>query len=478
MFRVQPTKSRAYRVAIIGLLALSVTSLGITIWVMAEFRNEQAIIEQLIRDLPARDLQAAETLAGDLRWQFRLTILFVINLVAAGIAVALLWRGYRTTQDSLRDLKALAGDILSSMDLAVLTIDLEGRVTSFNSRALELLGLQFDPVGAKIAELGNQIDLVSFCEQANEDLSIPTVKDFFLAEASGSGTRCLRTFCQPLRDVGNAMIGNVIQLRDVTEQIHIENQMRRMERFMGLGSLAAGLHHEIKNPLAALSLHVQLLEEQLENPSDEDEIQQMLHVIKTEVTRVGSVLEGFRDFASVARLHRERVDLYELIDQQTRLIRPRAEQFEVKLDVLPCETTLRPLFVDRVRIEQVLLNLMINALQAMPDGGTLTIQCESALFSGKEGIRVHVRDTGNGVPEAARSHLFDPYFTTKSDGVGMGLAVSDKIVRQHGGSLDFRTSDNGTTFEMLLPIDASDSDSKPDRADDPMLVQFENEINE
>jgi signal transduction histidine kinase len=238
------------------------------------------------------------------------------------------------------------------------------------------------------------------------------------------------------------------------------------------------LHHEIKNPLAALSLHVQLLEEQLENPGDEDEIHQMLHVIKTEVTRVGSVLEGFRDFASVGRLHRERVDIHELIDQQARLIRPRALQLGVELGVMPSETTLHSLFVDRVRIEQVLLNLLINALQAMPDGGTLTVRSAATMFSGKEGIRVRVIDTGTGVPESARSHLFDPYFTTKSDGIGMGLALSDKIVRQHGGRLDFSTSDKGTTFEMLLPIDASDGDSQTNRATDSTLMQFENEINE
>lgn len=457
MFRVQPTDTVKHsRTAMIGLLVLSGLALAITIWVMIDLLDEQRIVQQLIRDLPARDLPAAETLAGELRWQFRLSILVVINLIAAGIAVALLWRAYNTTQASLRDIKALAGDILSSMDQAVFTIDLDATISSFNSRAVELLELGGDPVGTPLAELSDQIDLVAFREKANASDSTVTIEDFFVQ--SSSGLRCLRTFCQPLRNYGNEMIGNVIQFRDVTELIHVENQMRRMERFMGLGSLAAGLHHEIKNPLAALSLHVQLLEEQLDDPSDPDEIQQMLRVIKTEVTRVGSVLEGFRDFASVGRLRHDTVELSELIDQQVNLIGPRAKQLGVTLDVRrTCAAG--PIVMDRVRIEQVLLNLMLNALQVMPGGGSLTFRCAPAELNGKNAIRLAVTDTGNGIPSAVQSHVFDPYFTTKNEGTGMGLALSDKIVRQHGGRLDFDTSEKGTTFFFDLPIDAVALDS-------------------
>ncbi|WP_161604560.1 two-component system sensor histidine kinase NtrB [Roseiconus nitratireducens] len=456
MFRIQsndPPKS--YRSAIIGLLSLSVAALAITVWVMVDFLDEQRIVQQLIRDLPPESQAAAQTLAGELRWQFRLSILVLINLVATGIAVLLLWRAYQTTQYSLRDFKAQAGDILSSMDQAVITTDLNGQITSFNVRAVELLGLQGDMLDKPLAELTDQIDLRAFRRRANQQGDTPSIEDFHLTVFGSQ--RCLRTYCQPLRDIDNVTIGNVIQLRDVTEQIHVENQMRRMERFMGLGSLAAGLHHEIKNPLAALSLHVQLLEEQLEDPTNRDEIQSMLHVIKTEVSRVGSVLEGFRDFASVGRLHHDAVDLKSLVQQQVALIRPRAEQLGVELKVQYGPGSQTQVVLDRVRIEQVLLNLMINALQAMPSGGTLTIQTQ-ALESSDE-LRLTVSDTGGGIPESARSHIFDPYFTTKSDGTGMGLALSDKIVRQHGGTLDFETSSSGTTFEITLPRDARSSDN-------------------
>ncbi|QDV24505.1 two-component system sensor histidine kinase NtrB [Aureliella helgolandensis] len=452
MFRVPSGETvKTYRTAITALLVLSVTALVITIWVMIDFVDEQATVRQLIRDLPADARIEAETLVGELKWQFRMSILVVVNLVATGCAVLLLWRAYQTSQDSLRDIKALAGDILSSMDQAVITTNRLGDVTSCNSRVADLLRLESDPVGTPLASVTDEIDLPAFRAKANNTEHGSLIEDFFITVPEGQ--RRLRTFCQPLRDRMNAMIGNVIQLRDVTEQIHIESQMRRMERFMGLGSVAAGLHHEIKNPLAGLSLHVQLLEEQLDEPNEPDEIRKLMHVIKTEVSRVGSVLEGFRDFASIGRLQLDETMLHEIVDQQVKLLRPRASQLNVKVKIDGFAATDRPVCIDRVRIEQVLLNLMLNGIQAMQGGGTLTISQESAQLSGSDAVCVSVSDTGHGIPESSRSHVFDPYFTTKSDGTGMGLALSDKIVRQHGGSLDFVTSRDGTTFRMTLPID-------------------------
>ena len=118
----------------------------------------------------------------------------------------------------------------------------------------------------------------------------------------------------------------------------MDDRMRRMERYMGLGSLAAGLHHEIKNPLAALSLHVQLMEEELMDRDASNAVLEMLSVIKTEVARIGGVLESFRDFASVGHLNLSQVDLGELIDRQVRLIRPQAEKQEILVEVtLPPE---------------------------------------------------------------------------------------------------------------------------------------------
>lgn len=173
----------------------------------------------------------------------------------------------------------------------------------------------------------------------------------------------------------------------------------------------------------------------------------MLDVLQTETRRITGVLEGFRDFASVAQLNRSTVDLCQLIVKLVRFVEPQARQQHVHVSTaLPVESP-APIIVDAVRIEQVLLNLVVNALAAMPDGGELTIRLREA----SDAVYVDVLDTGSGIPDDLHDKVFDPYFTTRSTGTGMGLAISEKIVRQHDGTIDFRTSSGGTVFTIALP---------------------------
>lgn len=453
MFRVQSTEiGKNYRLAIAGLLVLSAAALAVTIWIMVEFLHEQDIVQDLIKKLPSDATASAEVLAGDLRWQFRLTILVVLNLVVTGFAVVLLWGAYRASQESLRDIKALAGDILSSMDQAVITTDLAGIVTSINRRGIELLALTDEHVGRPIAQLSGSVPLEEFCQAATVQDSTIQARDFLMSDQGTA--RTLRAFCQPLRNHDNSEIGNVIQLRDVTERVLVDDRIRRMERYMGLGSLAAGLHHEIKNPLAALSLHVQLLEEELEESETSQEIFGMLGVIKTEITRAGGVLEGFHDFASLGQLHLAQVNVAELIDRQVKLIAPQTERQQIVVTVDLGPVALPAAMADRVRLEQVLLNLLVNAMEAMPDGGDLTIRASRQKTDEAEFLQIEVDDTGCGIPDNIQNRIFDAYFTTKSEGTGMGLALSDKIMRQHHGSLNLHRPACGTVFEMTLPIES------------------------
>jgi len=451
MFRVRDQNPlRRARWAIIGLFLLTAGALFVTLWFVVDFSHEQEILQKLIRDLPRRDLADANELAGELRWQSRLIFLIILQVVSAGLAVALLWRAYRSTQDSLRDFKALAADILSSMDQGIVTVSDAGVVTSLNSRATELLELGHDLVGLPLSAVTGKMDLVRFREAANHSPDATKMEDFLVAVQRRP--TWLRTFCQPLRDAAGETIGSVIQMRDVTSERHVEEQMRRMERYMGLGSLAAGLHHEIRNPLAAISLHVQLLEEQLETDPASPDVPQMLSVIRTEMNRVGAVLEGFRDFASTSKLDISMTAVRSMIEQQLELIRPKAQRQRINLAFRFATDIPKTLPLDRTRIEQVLLNLMLNALEAMPDGGQLTVDVQVRDEDGSDMLVIAVADTGPGIPKDVRDHIFDAYFTTKNHGTGMGLALSDKIVRQHGGRLELVASDAGAAFELVLAV--------------------------
>src|SRR6056297_1351821 len=154
MFRTQRQRSRRkLRLVILSLLMLSVGSLFITLWFVVDFGREQEIIQKLVLDLPSRDLPAAQGLVSELQWQSRWTIFVIVQVVATGLAVALLFRAYLSSQDKLNDIKALAGDILSSMEQAVVTSDNDGLVTSLNERALELLSTTGESVGKSLRQL-------------------------------------------------------------------------------------------------------------------------------------------------------------------------------------------------------------------------------------------------------------------------------------------------------------------------------------
>ena len=413
--------------------------------------EEQKAIETLVKALPgsvraSREAQnIADSLIGELRWQFRLTILVGLNVIVTSIALVLLWKAYQNSQDSLRDAMKLSSEVLSCMDQGVLTTDICGIVTSINRRGRELLKVDGTIVGKPICDF-EPLPLKKFFNECAQGGTKETECCFNLD--NHGRMRRLSVSSQQLKDYQGHATGRVMQVRDVTEHTLMEERLRRMERYMGLGSLAGGLHHEIKNPLAALSLHAQLLEEHLSLEADQDEARGMLQVIRAEILRIGRVLESFRDFASLGRLSPTQVEVGELIDSCLALLRPQCARsliqvvFDSKAE-LPCY-----IMADRLRAEQVLINIVINAIEAMPGGGMLTV----VLAEDESSVSIEVRDTGRGIPEALHDKVLDPYFTTKGSGTGLGLAICDKIMRQHAGNLEFDSSSAGTSFRISFPI--------------------------
>ncbi|MCO8121398.1 ATP-binding protein [Stieleria sp. TO1_6] len=430
-----------------GLAVLSLLTSSVTAWILANVRREQEIVGRLIEHLPQSDLQVANELSGDLSLQSSLSFLLVLNIVATAIAFALVVRGYLSSERSLQDAKVLSSDILASMDVGVMTTDKNGLLTSINPSGRELIGLDDDGIGKRLAKMGNEHELLhSICSEISDHHHPIRDRDYCITHHGHKKT--LRAGCTMLHNRQKEQIGMVIQVRDVTEKALMEERLRRMERYMGLGSLAAGLQHEIKNPLSALSLHIQLLCERLDQGSYDDEVAELLDILNTEVKRINDVLDGFRNYASVTELGRTPVDITLLIEKLARLLRPHAEKHHVKIRFQKPANPIGMVQADSVRLEQVFLNLALNATAAMPDGGTLSFR-----LAQQDGFaQIEIEDTGNGIPPEIQSKIFDPYFTTRNEGTGMGLALCDKIIRQHDGSIDFQTDPNGTTFTVLLPF--------------------------
>ncbi len=437
---------RGIRRLAIGLAMLTLMAVSVTGWILSNVRREQEIVQRLIKHLPESDLQAANELSGDLNLQRGLSVLLALNIVATAMAFGLVLRGYMTSEKSLENVKLLATDILASMDSGVITADKEAVITSVNPSGRELLELPGNAVGLRLSKIGDSHQLLDrICTEINTH-GHPIRDRDYVVTANGQ-SRTLRAGCTMLHNRQDDQIGIVLHVRDVTEKTLMEDRLRRMERYMGLGSLAAGLQHEIKNPLSALSLHIQLLCERLAKESFDADVDELLDILNTEVKRINDVLDGFRNYASVTHLGRSEVDAVMLIEKLVRLLRPQAEKQGVAIRVnLPLEP-LGMIQADATRLEQVFLNLALNGLAAMRKGGTLTFE----LFEEEEMFCIGVRDTGSGIPVEIQSQIFDPYFTTRNDGTGMGLALCDKFIRQHDGSIDFESSSEGTCFTVMVP---------------------------
>jgi PAS domain S-box-containing protein len=450
MFRVKESEiSPGISWAMLVLLAAIIVAVLVSVWLAWMLHVEQRMIAEIVRGQAAASSDVARALPRELRWQFGLAVVVVLILVATAAALVVIRQAYLASRRSLREIKVLASDIFTSMIQGVVTTNCDGVITSINPRGCELLSVSQDFVGQSIVAVSRPE--VALDKLSNEVLERHrTVSDRpFILLRNGHAQR-LQADCHLLRDTDGAVLGSVLHLRDVTERVLIEERMRRMERYMELGSLAVGLHHEIKNPLTALSLHVQLLDERLAEEQSRD-VHELLGVLKTEVTRLGGVLETFRDFAAFRTLAVQPTNLMELVDKAVQLVRPQADKQNVRIVVTPPASPLALVSLDPIKFEQVLLNLIINALEAMPKGGELTIR-----LSGCEGqLCLEVADTGCGIPSEIQPRIFDPYFTTKSDGIGIGLAWCEKIVQQHEGQIIFETSPTGTTFKVTVPMSLS-----------------------
>ncbi|MCA9158018.1 MAG: PAS domain-containing protein [Planctomycetales bacterium] len=436
----------------IGLAGLSATAFVLTAWILHDLQHEQAALAELIRDVPKGDMTAAVELANDLRLQHRLLLLLVLNILGTAIAFAFVVRAYFSSERSLRDAKVLATDVRASIDAALITTDRSGQLTSVNPQGYALINLKPDCLGMPLSEVDSQhAALSAMCSEVLAKHVNIRNRDYSVMHQGHR--RTLRAGCVLLRNQRQEEIGTVVHVTDITENALIEERLRRMERYMGLGSLAVGLQHEIRNPLSALSLHIQLLREKLEgSTAGQGEVAELLDVLQQETARINAVLDGFGNYASMRPTNRSPVDLPALIERLARLLRPQASQHNVEIELSLPKTQVRMVHGDTVRLEQMLLNLALNGLAAMPEGGRLSIR----LAENDEGVQIEVADTGQGVPATVQSRIFDPYFTTRPHGTGMGLPVSEKIVRQHGGNIDFTSNTSGTVFSISLPWEAAE----------------------
>jgi len=252
--------------------------------------------------------------------------------------------------------------------------------------------------------------------------------------------------CYPL--VENGELKGVIELsKDITEDIDFEKNMMQQEKLVSIGRLSAGVAHEINNPLTTILTSSMLIQEDLEEDS---EIYKELTIISKEALRCRKIVKSLLDFARQSKSLKKPDNLNEIIEESMILTRKQANFKDVQLTAALAES-LPKVDIDRDQIQQIIINLTLNAIEATPPGGK--IQLVSQYIENKNTVKMVVSDTGEGIRPENLSKIFDPFFTTKKSGTGLGLTITHGIIEQHGGTISVEsTLGKGTQFTILLPL--------------------------
>jgi signal transduction histidine kinase len=241
-------------------------------------------------------------------------------------------------------------------------------------------------------------------------------------------------------------IGALVTLRDTESARRIEDEIEMSRRISASGRVTRGVAHEVKNPINAIVLHLQLLRNKLQQV--DPDTSRHVDIIDSEIHRLDRVVQILVDFTRPRDLHLEESDMRLILDEVALLAAPDAEQHGVTVvRELPAEPV--PVKVDLDLIKQAILNVVLNGVQAMPNGGRLTI---ATVLDDNE-VVTEIRDEGTGIPAAVQDKIFELYFTTKQTGSGIGLAQTYQIMQWHYGSVDFESVEGkGTTFRLRLPV--------------------------
>ena len=228
----------------------------------------------------------------------------------------------------------------------------------------------------------------------------------------------------------------------------LEIEVLQRERLSALGNLAATVAHEIRNPLNAISMGLQRLKIEFQPTDDQEQYSRVTELMLGEVHRLNSIVEQFLSLARPLEIKPEALRVQDVLNELATLVEGEAQQSKVQIRVV-APPTLPPLKADREYLRQTLLNLILNGLQAMPKGGTLTLKANTS----NGNFLISVTDTGIGIAPENRRRIFEPYFTTKAKGSGLGLAIARSIIDAHGGTITvFSETDQGCCFQIALPI--------------------------
>jgi two-component system NtrC family sensor kinase len=372
----------------------------------------------------------------------------LVQTIAGYVAVALdnaqLYNSLEQKALEIARLKDFSENIVESLNVGVLAIDLGGIVESWNSRMEQLFGVvRQDAVGRQLhsllpGELASEIAVRKDEEQ---------VTGIYKQRLHHQGKYLtLNVSITPLVSKSGERIGRLLLFDDVTQRERMEEQMSQTEKLTSLGLLAAGVAHEVNTPLAVISNYIQMLAKQM---PDGDPRQALIEKIVKQTFRASEIVNNLLNFSRTGSAELSDIDVNRVVEETLSLVEHPLKTSQVRI-VKQLGETLPAVRGSANKLQQVFLNLFLNARDAMPDGGML--QVRTAAHNGS--VEIEIVDSGAGIAREHIHRIFDPFFTTKATGrgTGLGLSVSYGIIKEHSGKIDVRsTPGKGTSFHVEFP---------------------------
>jgi PAS domain S-box-containing protein len=358
----------------------------------------------------------------------------------------------KLTQE-LEDVRNFTESIIQSIGSGIIITEMNDTITYINRAGERILGY------SKHELIGKPFDLFSLREKPNlihsllgnpDDLD--TRKEGWMRRKDNIEFPVGFTINNHLSIRGET-IGKIVIFRDLTNVYKIQEEILRMDRLVSLGKLASGIAHELRNPLAGIKTTAQALGEEL---SGDDSRREYLNRITKEIDRLNELLKTFFSFAKPQKLNLVYCHIQDIINEIIPFLMREIADKGIRF-IEAYHPQLPKIKVDKTQMHQVFLNLFLNSIQAMPNGGELKIETSPMISIASDGsrqnfIKVVISDTGRGIPPPIVNRIFDPFFTTKSKGIGLGLSITYQIIKKHGGTIKVESKwESGTSFIVNLP---------------------------
>jgi PAS domain S-box-containing protein len=382
----------------------------------------------------------------------------LLESLASYIGIALqnarLYASLEQKASEYERLKEFNENIVESINVGILAVDLEERIESWNAQMEVLYALpRADALGRSLGEVFPQSFLDEFHRAKGEEGSVQTVHNLykFRIETRAGEHRTANIAIAPLISRDFATVGRIVLFDDITDRVELETQLSQAEKLSSIGLLAAGVAHEVNTPLAVISSYAQMLAKQVRG---DERVGPLLEKITQQTFRASEIVNGLLNFSRTSGTAFSEIDINAVIRDTLNLLEHQFKTANVRLESA-FDASLPPILGNPGKLQQVFLNLFLNAKDAMAGGGTLRVATE---VNGHVGVSIS--DTGSGIAPEHVKRIYDPFFTTKSApregqrrGTGLGLAVTYGIIQEHAGKIEVQSQAGaGTTFYLEFPL--------------------------